>query len=524
MTVCKRMAAGDLLTQPVIDNLQLTLLIPFNLDHQPVHEPGNEEWFKDLFDNAHDLIHIAKPDGTLLYANPSWFEILEYELDEIKNMSVYDLVDDSAKEAYIKYRQAILRGDNIQKETTVTFSSKSGKKIILEGFLSAKFNGGKPLYTRGIFRDVSLRIQSEQNLQELIFNAPDAIIVINSLGLITLWNPRSELIFGWKAEEVLGKSLTQTIIPPIYHEAHEKGLQRYLQTGQPHILNKTIEVAALTRDQKEFPISLTISKSIKGDKLNFIAFIRDITEQKKNETELQRKRVELEASNKEIEQYAWLTSHDLREPLRKILTFSDILLSHNGEELAPNTFKYITKINNAADRMNGFIEALLHYSSIREDEMPYEPTDLNKIVKEVLLDIELMIHESGASVQLEELPVIEAIPFQMKQLFQNLISNAIKYRRHDIHSIIRISCDGLNENEVSISVQDNGTGIEQKNLGRIFKLFQRLNTDQKGTGVGLAICKKIVEKHKGSLTVESLPLVGTTFHITLPRKSRRKGK
>ena len=499
-------------------------IIYFNLSLQSLQEFENEEWFKDLFDNAHDLIHIANPDGTLLYANPSWFETLEYELEEIQNKSVYDLVDNSEKDAYIAYREAILQGNDIQQEIAVTFSSKTGKKIVLEGFLSARFKDGKPLYTRGIFRDVTLRIQSEQNLQELIFNAPDAIIVINAQGLITLWNPKAEFIFGWKAEEVLGKSLSQTIIPAIYQEAHEKGLQRYLQTGQPHILNKTIEVRALNKNRKEFPISLTISKSINRDKLIFIAFIRDITEQKKNEAELQRKREELEASNKEIEQYAWLTSHDLREPLRKILTFSDILLSHNGEKLSPNSLKYITKINDAADRMNHFIEALLHYSSIREDELPFEPTDLNKTVKGVLTDIELMIHESGASVQLDDMPVIEAIPFQMKQLFQNLISNAIKYRRHDIHPIIQIRCDCSDPDEVRISVKDNGIGIEQKNLGKIFKLFQRLNTDQEGTGVGLAICKKIVEKHKGSLTVESLPLVGTTFDITLPRKNKKKGK
>ncbi|HEU4634137.1 MAG TPA: PAS domain S-box protein [Flavisolibacter sp.] len=493
------------------------------MNPQYIHEFGNEEWFKDLFDSAHDLIHIARPDGTLLYANPSWFEALEYSLDEIRHKSVYDLVEDSERDAYIKYREDILRGKNMPHEIAVTFSSKTGKKIILEGFLSARFNEGEPLYTRGIFRDVTLREQSEQNLKDLIYHAPDAIIVINASGRITLWNPKAELIFGWKAEEVLGKPLTQTIIPPIYHEAHDRGMQRYLQTGQPHILNKTIEVTALGKNQKEFPISLTISKSKNGDSLAFIAFIRDITEQKKNEKELERKRVELEASNKEIEQYAWLTSHDLREPLRKILTFSDILLSHNGEVLTPNSLKYITKINDAAGRMNNFIDALLHYSSVRGDEMLFEKTNLNHIVNSVLVDLELMISESGASVQTDDLPVIEAIPFQMKQLFQNLISNAIKYRRHDIHPIIQISSEFLNEDEVQIWVKDNGTGIEQKDLSKIFKLFQRLNAAQQGSGVGLAICKKIVEHHDGAITVESLPLVGTTFYINLPVQNK-KGK
>jgi two-component system, LuxR family, sensor kinase FixL len=489
-----------------------------------IQEFRNEEWFKDLFDNAHDLIHIAKPEGTLLYANASWFRAMEYDLNEIRQRSVYDLVEETDREAYINYRDNIIKGISTPKGITVTFRSKTGKKIVLEGSLSAKFRGEKALYTRGIFHDVTLRVQSQQNLQELIFNAPDAIIVINEQGSIILWNPKAETMFGWRSEEVIDSPLAETIIPPLYREAHEKGMKRYLQTGQPHILNKTIQVTALNKDKKEFPISLTISKSMNGDKLVFIAFIRDMTDQKKNETELERQRIELEASNKEIEQYAWLTSHDLREPLRKILTFSDILLSHSEEELAPVSLKYMTKINEAATRMNGFIEALLHYSSIREDEILFHKTNLNQIIQEVLLDMDLMVAESGASIQIDSLPVIDAIPFQMKQLFQNLISNAIKYRRHDIHPIIQMNCTLPDKNEVQISVKDNGIGIDPKDQHKIFKLFQRLNSDQQGSGVGLAICKKIVEKHKGTLTVESLPLVGTTFYITLPTHMKEKGK
>jgi signal transduction histidine kinase len=138
--------------------------------------------------------------------------------------------------------------------------------------------------------------------------------------------------------------------------------------------------------------------------------------------------------------------------------------------------------------------------------------------------MDLMVAESGASIQIDSLPVIDAIPFQMKQLFQNLISNAIKYRRHDIHPIIQMNCTLPDKNEVQISVKDNGIGIDPKDQHKIFKLFQRLNSDQQGSGVGLAICKKIVEKHKGTLTVESLPLVGTTFYITLPTHMKEKGK
>ncbi|MDQ6608243.1 MAG: ATP-binding protein, partial [Bacteroidota bacterium] len=346
------------------------------------------------------------------------------------------------------------------------------------------------------------------------------IIVADIAGRILLWNPKAEQIFGWQSEEAVGRTLEETIIPPAYRQAHRAGMKRYISTGVAHILNQTIEITALNKDENEFIISLTISRSQQGGETVFISFIRDISQQKKNERELVRKRQELENSNRELEQYAWLTSHDLREPLRKILTFSDLTLTRYSDTIPEEVVLFLQKIQEAGKRMGSLIEAILLYSSITEDQRLFEETDLNTTLSDALLDLEIAVRESGAEVQTGDLPVIEGVSFQLKQLFQNLIGNAIKYRSKERKPVVIISAKTKNVDSIELQIQDNGIGFSMKDEKKIFGLFQRLNNDKhiKGTGVGLALCKKIVLNHRGEISVESEAGKGTTFFITLPIK------
>lgn len=494
----------------------------------------SEERYKDLFDNAHDLIHMAQPDGHILYVNSAWMNCLDYPMEEITGKPIYSFVDETDLERFTNYRKSILAQTLKDKEITITLKTKNGNKITAEGFVSAKFKNGVPLYTRGIFRDISHRIENEkklkfyneqliereENLQQLVTHAPDAIIVIDVDGKILLWNPKAEEIFGWKEEEIAGKTLEETIIPPGYRQAHTEGMKRYLSTGKAHILNRTIEITALNRQGQEFFISLTISKSQRSSKTIFISFIRDITQQKINEKELERKRKELENSNRELEQYAWLTSHDLKEPLRKIVTYSDIILTRNKEVLPDEIKKSVVKIYEAGKRMGNLIEAILQYSSITDERSLFEEVDLNQVLQEVLVDLELQIKEKNAEIETGFLPTLDAVPFQMRQLLQNLISNALKYNRTNKKPEIKILSENTDVNSVTLYVIDKGMGFEMKDEKKIFQLFQRLTNQQQasGTGVGLALCKKIVQNHEGTITVDSKINEGTTFIIQLPVK------
>lgn len=244
-------------------------------------------------------------------------------------------------------------------------------------------------------------------------------------------------------------------------------------------------------------------------------------------SELQAKNEELETRNHELQQFAWVASHDLKEPLRKIQTFSSLLgdkyLKQN-DEARP----YLDKTIKSSKRMLELIDNLLEYSRLSVSSL-YQPTDLNQVLHEITADLELTIQEKRAKVVAYPLPVIEGIPGQLRQVFQNLISNALKFSSPDHAPVVHILCEYTNEKSYTspavekgafcrITVKDNGIGFDEKYLDRIFTIFQRLHTREKyeGTGIGLAITKKIIEKHNGLITANSQEGQGATFVIVLP--------
>src|SRR5687768_8874462 len=238
-----------------------------------IHE--QEIDFKKLVRFSTDLIQVVDPSGIILYANISWQSTLGFTAEEIIGHSIYPFIAESEREQFIEIRQQLVENKltNIFLETTLI--GKGGDEIKVEGYLSNEFDGQAVLYTHGIFRNVSFRkqqqkkademnaliAQREQQLQQLIHHAPDAIIVIDTESRIILWNPKSEIIFGWTADEATGKLLSETIIPEHFRKMHYAGMKRYLSTGEEHVLNKTIEVTALKKDGTEFYIALTISST-----------------------------------------------------------------------------------------------------------------------------------------------------------------------------------------------------------------------------------------------------------------------
>jgi len=232
--------------------------------------------------------------------------------------------------------------------------------------------------------------------------------------------------------------------------------------------------------------------------------------------ELVSRESELVRSNTELEQFAYIASHDLREPLRKIKSYTELLAEDYQHQLDEKADKYINYITDGASRMQVLISDLLTYSRVGKGDLIVEPTGLESIVEQVLQDLSLTIKENDARVTVKPLPTLLANPQQMTQLFQNLIANAIRYRREATPTILIQS--EFKDNQWLISVQDNGIGIKSQNFERIFAIFQRLHSRDKypGTGIGLAVCQKIVERHRGHIWVESEFGVGTTFLFTLP--------
>lgn len=253
--------------------------------------------------------------------------------------------------------------------------------------------------------------------------------------------------------------------------------------------------------------------------------------------ELAETNTELERSNRELQDFAFVASHDLQEPLRKIQAFGDRLRTVQGPKFDDQGRDYLDRMHNAAGRMHTLINDLLMYSRVTTKAQPFEQTDLAQIVKDVVGDLEVRIQETGGTVDAGKLPVIDADAVQMRQLFQNLIANALKFHRADVAPVVKIKVvENFDDTEapkmhnsgdlVTIAVTDNGIGFEEKYLDRIFTPFQRLHgrNEYDGTGIGLAVCRKIAERHKGNLTAKSKPGAGSTFFITLPLKQDEEHK
>lgn len=245
---------------------------------------------------------------------------------------------------------------------------------------------------------------------------------------------------------------------------------------------------------------------------------------------LKRYTQELERSNRELQDFTFIATHDLQEPLRKIQTFSDRVRSESGDSLNEKSVDFLDRVSNAAKRMQSLMEALLDYSCVSRSQDPYQPTDLTLVVREVMEDLSLRVLETNGRVEIADLPRIEADATQMRQLFQNLISNALKYHRPEIPPQIQVRGRQYQDPDKSremceISIADNGIGFDEQYLEKIFTPFQRLHgrKEYEGTGIGLAICRKIAERHGGKLTAVSRQGKGSTFIITLPVKHEYPG-
>lgn len=360
--------------------------------------------------------------------------------------------------------------------------------------------------------------ESENHIETIFQSAPDAVIVIDNKGRVLRWNPKAEEMFGWGASEVIGLHLHETIIPHKHRVAHQQGLKHFFQTGEGPILNRKIEITALKKDNTEFNVELSISAAkAKGDYL-FIGFISDSTERIKAQESLKNYARKLEQSNNNLEQFAYVASHDLQEPLRTITNFTRLLEEKQKDNLDEASKKYMHFVVSASERMKRLIRDMLLFSRLGKQRI-IELINFNDLLSEILLDMSALVNENGAKIKTGSLPVLPASKTEIKLLFQNLIGNAIKYRKAEVAPEIEIQATKQPNSDWLFSVKDNGIGIDAEYKERIFVIFQRLHNENEysGTGIGLATCKKIVELYGGNIWVESKPKEGSIFCFTFPK-------
>ncbi|EDY18757.1 multi-sensor signal transduction histidine kinase [Chthoniobacter flavus Ellin428] len=358
--------------------------------------------------------------------------------------------------------------------------------------------------------------RTEEALAQLaiiVQSSGDAIISKDIDGKITSWNPGAERTFGYSAQEAIGQSMA-IIFPPEKMDEEPQILER-IRLGE---VIGHFETERLRKGGARLDVSVSVSpiRDISGNIIASSTIARDITESKQVEGQMRKMMTALERSNQELGQFAYVASHDLKEPLRAVTSCVQLLRKGYGDKLDGRGVEFIDHAVDGAKRMQQLIDGLLSFSRLEQQESELQLVNLSAPVQHACENLETSIAEGNVQVHAGALPTLKCHTSQMVQLFQNLIGNAVKFRR-DQAPEVWIDAERKNGDWL-FSVRDNGIGFEPEFNERIFGLFQRLHTRRKysGTGIGLAICKKIVERHQGRIWAESQPNHGTTFFFTLP--------
>ncbi|MEM0967715.1 MAG: ATP-binding protein [Verrucomicrobiota bacterium] len=352
----------------------------------------------------------------------------------------------------------------------------------------------------------------------VVESAPNGIIVANDTGRIVMVNERAEELFGYDREEFLTKGI-EDLVPTGIRGGHGVNRERFHADPRVRQMGSGRDLLACRKDGSEFPVEIGLTPLPYDGETLVLSSVVDITERKESEEELRRYARELERSNAELESFASVASHDLQEPLRKIRTMGGRLKETASGELGEKGRGYVDRMIGASERMHQLLLDLLAYSRVATQGIPFHEVNLSRPVQEVLSLLEIAVEASGGEVMVGELPSAEVDESQMRQLFQNLIGNALKFARKGVPIHVEVGGEMIGE-EVFIRVKDNGIGFEETYRDRIFAIFQRLHGrhEYEGTGVGLAICKKIVERHGGEISAKSQVGEGSEFEIKLPRR------
>ncbi len=485
------------------------------------------------FDSIPDMVSIQDKDYRLVSVNRAYERAFNLSSDELRGRRCYEVVHHS--DCPVK---DCPHGKTLDTQETAV-------EIIYEPLLKAYFEvttsplfgeDGEMLGTVHVAKDVTARKKSEdelkkhrEHLEELVAEQTneiraansynrgllevslDTLMTISAEGKLTDVNRAVELVTGVSRNQLIGSNFSDYFTEP---EKAEEGYKRVLTDGV--ILDYPLTIRHASGRTTDVMFNATLYRSEGGNVLGVFAAARDVTEIRKAQDEQRTLISELARSNTDLEQFAYVASHDLQEPLRMISSYTQLLARRYKDKLDSDANEFIGFAVDGAVRLQALINSLLTYSRVGRKGNPFAEVDCHKVIAEAIVNLKAAVEESGALIGTDDLPVIRGDEMQLVQLFQNLIGNSIKFRS-DENPQIKISAR-REDSQWVFSVADNGIGIDPRYRDRVFVIFQRLHPRDKyeGTGMGLAISKKIVERHGGKIWFESVPGSGTTFYFTIP--------
>lgn len=481
-----------------------------------------------LFDDA------GQPyDYRILECNPAYEKMLRHTRDELVGHTIRELMPEPVSPWIAHYAQVLQTGKPVRFED---YSHLAGRYFeALVNPISATVCASMAIDVTDRHLSQEALRQSEARLRRLVESNIIGILYSDNAGKITLANGAFLAIAGYsRADFERGEVDMDHLTPPEYAALDARGRAEASATGACTPYEKEL----LRIDGTRVPVLIGYAY-LAGDDPLYLAFILDLTGQKRAEAsaheaaarlersnvEISKANRELARANQELQDFAFVASHDLQEPLRKIQAFGERLKAREGGQLDGESKDYLARMLNATQRMRTMIDDLLELSRVTTRGLPFEQVDLNEVAREVISDLELRLERTHGRVIVGNLPSLEADRLQMHQLLLNLISNALKFHQPEISPIVNLIGECTSgDQKIIIRVKDNGIGFDDRYVERIFQPFQRLNGmgQFEGSGIGLSICRKIIERHSGTISAESTPGQGSTFIVNLPARQPKR--
>lgn len=477
-----------------------------------------------LVQSSNDAIIGADLTGKIISFNESAAQLFGRRAEDVIGKPLSQLAVSALDGVDESLHAKIARGEKVH-DFEVNQKTTDGGSVDLLVSASPVIDGTNSIVGISlVFLDITEQRRADELFRKAVEASPTAKVMIDQSGRITLVNRRTETLFGYDRSEMLGQNV-EMLLPERFRDAHSGQRDAYASNPVSRSMGVGRDLFGRRKDGSEFPVEIGLSPIDTSRGPAVVSAIVDVSDRKKAEQEIKRRTDELARSNKDLEEFAYVASHDLQEPLRAVAGFVQVLQMQYGSKLDAHAEELISYAVEGATRMRTLIDDLLTYSRVGKSDEAYEEFECRDAAEDALRNLATAREETGSSVEIGELPRIRGVRSNFRIIFQNLIGNAIKFRRAGVPPRIDIAAH-RQSGEWIFRISDNGIGIEPRYLDRIFVIFQRLHGRQEyaGTGIGLALCKRIVEQHHGRIWAESTPGEGTVICFAIPASLEVRSK
>jgi PAS domain S-box-containing protein len=480
----------------------------------------------ELLDLTHDAIFVRNLGARITYWNRAAERLYGWGAEEARGRASHELLATRFPVAMREIEEEVTERGFWEGE--LVHRHRDGSEIIVSSrWALLRDASGNPQGFLESNRDTTARVREERKFRDLLEAAPDAMVIVNTKGLIQLVNAQAESLFGYARTELIGKPI-EMLMPRRYQVPHLRHREEYSQSPRTRVMGVGLELYGLRKDGTEFPVEVSLSPLETGDGTLVSSAIRDVTERRRADenihrlnSELSRKVAEIMAVNRELETFSYSVSHDLRAPLRHIDGFARILQEEHVGKLSEEGQRHLNRILSAVTHMGRLVDDLLALARIGRKELSLQRVKLDEVVREALAELPREEQQREIEWRIEKLPEVEGDPGLLKLAFANLLSNAAKFTRTRKTAVVEVGNCGA-ANEPVFFVRDNGVGFDPKYADKLFGVFQRLHRQEEfeGTGIGLATVQRIIRRHGGEIRAEAALDRGATFYFTLQVSQR----